>query len=268
MDHVASPPPARPASTVIIARDAGSEIEVLLAKRAATLRFMANAHVFPGGALHEGDRADALAPRTRRIPQAWPDGLDPVVDRALAWTALRETLEEVGVLLGADQQVDPTHIGELRRGLHAGEPLAVMLERLDLTLDLGVLVPLIRWITPRSEPVRFDTRFYVAPAPVVQALHPDGTETSDAIWCSPRVAIAEHDRGSMILSPPTRRTLLEITDVPTVAQLLERARCNAPFTVEPILRIEANGDRLILFPGDPDHPVRERLLRGPTRAVW
>lgn len=270
MENVApSPNRVRAAATVIVARDTGSEIEVLLAQRAPGLRFMANAHVFPGGALHEGDRAEGLHVWSTRAAHAWPAEVsDPVLDRALAWTALRETWEEVGILLSAPDAADMGLIAELRRALHAGRSLSEVLDRLRLPLDLSALVPLIRWITPQSEPVRFDTRFYVARAPAIQELQPDGTETTAAIWCSPQRAIDESDRKTMILSPPTRRTLLEIADVTRVAQLLERAQRHPPATVEPIMRVEPAGERLILFPGDPEHPVRDRALRGPTRTTW
>jgi len=263
-----SPAPVRAAATVIVARDTGSEIEVLLAQRAAGLRFMANAHVFPGGALHDGDRAEALSVWSERSAHAWPGEHDPALDRALAWTALRETWEEVGVLLTTQAHADVSRIVELRRALHAGQPLAEVLARLAVPLDLSALVPLIRWITPQSEPIRFDTRFFVARAPASQELDPDGTETAAAIWCSPRRAIAESDDRTMILSPPTRRTLLEIMDVTSVVQLLERAQQRPPVTVEPIMRIEPSGQRLLVFPGDPEHPIRERLLQGPTRTKW
>jgi 8-oxo-dGTP pyrophosphatase MutT (NUDIX family) len=263
-----SPVPARPASTVIIARDAGPELEVLLAKRAPGLRFMANAHVFPGGALHAGDCDAALATRTQRAPRVWPGSTDPALDHGLAWAALRETLEEVGILLSLREAADPARVRELRAALHAGVPLASALAVLQSQLDLSQLVPFIRWVTPPSEPIRFDTRFYVAPAPPAQTLHPDGTETTAALWCSPQRAIAESDQRRMILSPPTRRTLLEIADVGSVAELLERVQQRPAFTVEPIIRTDPGGECTILYPGDPDHPIREPILRGATRTKW
>ena len=269
MDKVApSPASPRPAATVIVARDAGAEIEVLLAQRAPGLKFMANAHVFPGGALHAGDRAEALSVWSQRAAHAWPGTDDPELDRALAWTAVRETWEEVGLLLTTQPEADLSRVRELRRALHSGAALGEVLEQLALPLDLSALVPLIRWITPQSEPVRFDTRFYVARAPASQTLEPDGTETTAAIWCAPKRAIAESDQKMMILSPPTRRTLLEIADVTSVTELLERAQQQPAATVEPIMRIEPSGERLIVFPGDRDHPNAERVLRGPTRTIW
>ncbi len=65
---------ARPAASVLLLQDAGATLEVLLARRAATLGHMAGYWVFPGGVVAPGD-ADLRA------------------------TARRETREEVGIAI-------------------------------------------------------------------------------------------------------------------------------------------------------------------------
>ena len=79
----------RPAATVILLRDGGQGVEVLLVQRNPAARFMGGAWVFPGGAVDEGDRgADWPATLRRaavrevyeetRVRLTDPDGLVPV----------------------------------------------------------------------------------------------------------------------------------------------------------------------------------------------
>ncbi|MBV8937432.1 MAG: NUDIX domain-containing protein, partial [Alphaproteobacteria bacterium] len=98
-DVVSSPvrgrePVVRPrdAASLILLRGEGRDLEVLAGRRPRHVKFMPGVHVFPGGAIDPPDRVawsietgtDALGPRLARSARA----------------ALRETWEEVGVLVG------------------------------------------------------------------------------------------------------------------------------------------------------------------------
>src|SRR5215470_20261317 len=82
----------RDAASLILLRGEGKELEVLAGRRPRHVRFMPGVHVFPGGVIDPPDRGpwgaetgtDALGPRLARCARA----------------ALRETWEEVGVLVG------------------------------------------------------------------------------------------------------------------------------------------------------------------------
>ena len=82
----------RDAASLILLRGAGGELEVLAGRRPRHVRFMPGVHVFPGGAIDLPDcrawnvetGAEAVGPRLARSARA----------------ALRETWEEVGVLVG------------------------------------------------------------------------------------------------------------------------------------------------------------------------
>src|SRR5262244_3907664 len=87
-------PIARPrdAASLILLRGEGKDLEVLAGRRPLHVRFMPGVHVFPGGAIDPPDQrkwsieagTEALSPRLVRCARA----------------ALRETWEEVGVLVG------------------------------------------------------------------------------------------------------------------------------------------------------------------------
>lgn len=92
IDHPDADPPARPASTVVLLRDA-DELEVLMIHRGAETAF-GGMWAFPGGVIESGD----VPPGTE------PDPL-PAARRAAA----RETHEEIGLHVDADSMVWWSH---------------------------------------------------------------------------------------------------------------------------------------------------------------
>src|SRR5689334_5355917 len=82
----------RDAASLILLRGEGKELEVLAGRRPLHVRFMPGVHVFPGGAIDPPDRIawnvesdiETLGTKLARCARA----------------ALRETWEEVGVLVG------------------------------------------------------------------------------------------------------------------------------------------------------------------------
>jgi 8-oxo-dGTP pyrophosphatase MutT (NUDIX family) len=80
----------RVAASVIVVRDGGGGIELLLVQRNPAARFMGGVWVFPGGAVDPGDGAADD-----------PEGLE----HALRAAAEREVAEEAGIQLDGDQLV-------------------------------------------------------------------------------------------------------------------------------------------------------------------
>lgn len=264
-------PAPRDAATVLVVRDSPAGPEVFFVKRAAAVRFMGGAYVFPGGRLDPED-ADPAVPcdLDGEACAARLGEPDPSRARALHVAALRECLEESGLLLSAGA-VAPDAVDALRAALVPKErpPLAELLRAQGATLACGALVPWSRWVTPKQETRRFDARFFVALAPpdVTRAVH-DGGETVASGWLTPRDAIARARAGEIVLAPPTWRTLAELADAPTVAALLAAPRTpSVPW--EPA--VKAVDDTIaVLLPDDPEHP--EPLASPqpglPTRFVY
>lgn len=255
----------RPASTVLIARpaaDGGSEF--LLLRRSPQLRFMGGVFVFPGGAVGPEDRDAALEAYLASPAQPWPESESPESCRAHALAAIRECCEEAGLLLNAGATSDVA--AHVRERLLGGEPLGPLLEETQLRLALADLIPLSRWITPRDQAIRFDTRFYIAAAPEGQLASVDGHECTEAVWRTPEQALAEHGAGSLALSAPTRLTLHDLAPHTSMEALREFTRSRPPPTIEPLLQVR-DGQTIIVYPGDPEHPIPLRALRGPTRTL-
>lgn len=170
MTEIASP---RHAATLVLIRDSAAGPRVLMGQRGAGAAFMPSKYVFPGGAVDAADRS--LAPgfavheadegrlRARADPAVTPS--------ALALAALRETWEETGLALGAQ---DPgaaalagSAPGDWGRFLGAGLRPA--------TTGLRFI---FRAITPPARTRRFDARFFLANADLVDG-DPDDLARAD-----------------------------------------------------------------------------------------
>lgn len=257
----------RDASTVIVVRESAEEsFEILLIKRAQKSAFMGGAHVFPGGRIDPADAdptwhqhldgGEGLALRL-----AEPDLGDKAT--SLYVGAARETLEEANVLLATCTSETARRVA---REIASGTAFLAALAAEQLKLTCSAIWPWARWVTPSIEPKRFDTRFFVVRMPQGQeALH-DGHEATMSDWLSPRQALGRHHDGTIVLAPPTLRTLEELSVYASSDALFEAAKTRVPPLVRPLF-VEKNGVWTLLLPGDPDHPERDPVLAGPTRIV-
>jgi 8-oxo-dGTP pyrophosphatase MutT (NUDIX family) len=259
------------ASTILLLRDRPeATFEVFMVRRHGKSGFMAGAYVFPGGKLDDGDCDEHLHARLLGAPSAnyaaflAEPGLCPRTAAGLIVAAIRETFEEAGVLLADFVGVD--RLAAVRSRLHEGASFADVLAELNAQLNLRDLAALSRWITPQAEPRRFDTRFFVAKAPVDQSAAHDARETTEHAWLTPKEAIARMERGEIQLPPPTLKTLLDLAELPSADAVLAYARSRPAPCVAPVLQ-DVDGLLTILLPGDVLHPEQAPAFAGSTRIV-
>jgi 8-oxo-dGTP pyrophosphatase MutT (NUDIX family) len=290
----------RPASTVILVREAAEGLEVYLLKRSPQSQFMPGNFVFPGGTVETGDNdpdfwshrvdvgVETLFPSSARIVDC-ENGL------AHAVAAIRETFEEAGVFIGLADSETPD--GLQRAGKAQGAPSRcrfrdwVLAE--DRVLAVSRLHPWSHWITPSVQPKRFDTRFFLAFLSQGARCLPDREETTQGAWMSAREALEENERGAAPLSPPTLVTLHELlpyNDRRSLEEALRTRHWGAP-RIPRLQRLQASA--VLLLPWDPDygldgsppadpqgvafsrlrfdgklwHPVAKGLPRGRTRGT-
>jgi 8-oxo-dGTP pyrophosphatase MutT (NUDIX family) len=114
------------------------------------------------------------------------------------------------------------------------------------------LVPFSRWVTPAEVKVRFDTHFFLVPAPAEAIPRADGRECVAAAWRRPGDALEAYARGELELVFPTIRHLEELAGFATVADGLERARGR---DLTPIVArvVERDGQPAVLMPGEPGY---------------
>ena len=270
--------PASPAATVVVLRDAGPAPEVFMVRRHEGTAFMGGAHVFPGGRVDPSDGetaserwCDGMAEAAARFPE-----LPPADAVAFHVAAARELFEEAGVLLARDGADFVALTGasvhartvQDRRDVHGrGLTLSDIVEREGLRLALDALVPFAHWVTPPIDTRRFDTRFFVARMPPQQTPVHDDTETTESVWMTAADAIARCQRDEIVLPPPTWTTLREIEPFTTVDAVMTWARARRITKREPMF-LEADGEKMLLLPGDPLNPERtDEPVPAETRFV-
>lgn len=234
-------PEARPAATVVLLRDGGEGLEVLLMRRPDTMAFAPGMHVFPGGRVDPDH--DGRIPVHGSVPGGtWAD---PDLARALIVAGVRETFEEAGVLLALDRSGRPAAPDSGwehdRRASETSGGFPEVLHRRRLHLDADLLVPLAHWITPEVESRRFDTRFLAAALPPGQDVQAHATETDTAHWLSPQAALAEHRSGERAMLPPTVAVLADLSGHRSVADALAWARSRDFRPLLPRPRVEPDG---------------------------
>ena len=265
----------RPAATLVLSRDTSDGIEVLLLQRTWNAVFLPGHFVFPGGAVDEYDasaRAHADGPEDTDISQIM--SLDEGgADYMLA--AVRECFEEAGILLAntsAGEPVSAEHPAHRQRAalINNQLSLAELCRQYQLTVPLDQLAYLSHWLTPPGPPRRFDTRFFVARAPLGQTASHDGEETIDHVWVRPAQALARHKAGQYLLGMPTLRTLRVLSDFDSTEALMRYAHANPPEPVptEPWPALK-QGQPVMLEPNAPAYDEAIKLdpeAEGTTRA--
>lgn len=219
--------------------------------------FAPGALVFPGGRVDADD--SVIAAREEVYPG---DGFASY-ERAMRVAAIRETFEECGVLLarprGGAGLVDAARYAQIeadhRVALHShGRAFHDILETEKLALAPDLLVHYAHWITPIHQKRRYDTQFYLAPAPADQLAVHDGGEAVDSIWISPADALAGQDDGRYKLVFPTFLNLRKLSRFGSVAEAMAATRAARVVTVQPqMLRKGEGNKRLMRLPAEADY---------------
>lgn len=233
--------------------------------------FVGGAYVFPGGGVDPADgepdvaalcvgRDDAEASRELGLPR---NGL------AFWVAAVRETLEEAGLLLAVRADGEPVDFADPAVALRFAEHRRAVDQRdrrlveicaeEDLRLTMGPMQYVSRWITPPGSPRRYDTRFFLAPAPVGQRAVQDDHEVISAEWIAPDEALDRHEAFAFPMLPPTVANLRMLRDFDTCDAALAGVAALGPVhTVAPRIVSDDDGIRIVM-PGDPAY---ERAYSG------
>lgn len=255
--------PPRPSATLVLVREGAEGPEVLLVRRADRGDQNSNRWVFPGGLIDASDSAardcchgpdDAQASAQLGVAEG---GLDIMI------AALRETLEETGLLLAVD--ADGQRLGEAAAAMLAhwrdrcrsrppgqgGAALAGLCRQHGWRLAVDGIRQISHWITPLGMPKRFDTRFLLARAPVGQTVSVDGIEIVDHCWAGP-AALVQDDAGIKLFGP-ARAIVQELAGHTSVAAIEAWSGALGPIeAIRPRLGSNAQG---LIGPVLPCHPA-------------
>ena len=186
-----------PAATVVLLRDGDAGIELLMLKKNSKITF-GGMWVFPGGKIDAED---------------YPISGD--VDRAARVAAARETQEEAGLSVSAEEFVQIAH-----------------------------------WTPPPGPQKRFATWFFAAQISGDEDIAIDDGEIKAHAWIRPQDALAKHAEGEIDLVPPTWITLYHLSKYSPGSEVLNHFRQHGYKTYRTRVVKAASGDRVAMWHGD------------------
>ena len=222
------PSAPKKASTVILVRPSdGGKFEVLMTQRPHWMEVLGGFYVFPGGILEQEDWSPEMLERCRGLTPAEAQGIlgrgmEPELSLGHWITAIRELFEETGVLLGVtesgaapnmkDEELKQKLSGSRRELVQGTVSLHAVLRAQELYCDTSRLIYLTHRITPEGNPMRFDTRFYLAALPQHQTAMAQSEEVAHSVWVAPDKALAGARKEEMPVIRPTRIILESLAD--------------------------------------------------------
>jgi 8-oxo-dGTP pyrophosphatase MutT (NUDIX family) len=203
-----------------------------------------------------------------------PAGLDTEA-MAFRLAAIRETFEECGVLFARPGQtaalidgaslraVERTHRAPLAEGTIS---FGQLLTHHDLRPATDLLTYFAHWITPRNQPKRYDTQFFLAEAPGEHLAVHDGTESVDSLWIAPRQVLTDTAAGRFKLVFATQMNLMKLAHYATAAEAIAAAREATVVTVLPeVSRIDGTR-RVLRIPLEAGYGAAEFMVDNPPAS--
>jgi 8-oxo-dGTP pyrophosphatase MutT (NUDIX family) len=244
----------------MIVRDGTNGLEIFMVARDRQVDMASGAVIFPGGKLDADDEAPTWGALT--APRA------PALSYWIA--ALRETYEESGLLIAnaGQMHIDATAAAainaETRTPLLDGKArFSSILQQRGLLPAFDRMTPFAHWVTPVTQPKRFETHFFLAAAPPGQPAVHDGREAVSSFWMRPSDLLAEGAAGRQTLVPPTRLNLEMLAESNSVAEAFAAARARRIVTVMPVSSKTPEGLRLTI-PADAGYKTTELLIKRPS----
>jgi 8-oxo-dGTP pyrophosphatase MutT (NUDIX family) len=264
--------PRKAATTILLRNKEPEGFEVFLLKRHEKNSFMGGNYVYPGGRV---DREDGSLEMCSFSEGVTLEEAQMILGRAISpeesvahWIAgIRELFEEAGVLLAYDQQGKLLQLKgreERERFLRYRESLqknkisiCEMARKENLRFALDQLHYYAHWITPEARSERFDTRFFLTRYPLGQEATHDQKETTAGAWLTPQKALEENLTGEVVLSPPTLKTLEDLSRFENIEEIFHSLKKE---DIQPILPIltKISDHPLLVFPWDAEYEIFQK----------
>jgi 8-oxo-dGTP pyrophosphatase MutT (NUDIX family) len=220
---------SKPAATIILLRRCKPRgFEVFLMRRPKAMAFLGGMYAFPGGTVRKEDCTPGVIERCYGLSAREARkilGAELAPSRAIGYwvAAIRELYEEAGILLAkraeGNEALTQSFQAEREALLAKSLTFENLLKRKGLVCDLSQMAYFSRWETPRQLPIRFDTRFYLAPLPEAQTPLPNPSEIEEFVWLSPDRALTLSKREELPMIFPTFASLRTLADFDSLESL-------------------------------------------------
>ena len=219
-------------------------------RRKSGLHF-SEALIFPGGSLEPSDSSpewhSLLGCSNDTVPATYFS--DPIDLTSLRIAAIRETWEEIGVLLANKTMQE-----------NSKKDFLELCKELQVRPSLEKLFYFSRCIAPFSEAKRFDTSFFIS-IEGGQEIVVDNRESDAFAWGTPGYFLEEFMMKRIKLWPPQVLMLKQLSRFRNLHEVftdaIERHRCPMLFQIEKIKGNEITG----YLPGDYRHDLTPEILR-------
>jgi len=172
----------RDAATVMMVRQGADGPEVLMGQRGAKAAFMPNKFVFPGGAVDAEDRFQSGLEMDGVLREKLSAEAATDIAEALVHAAIREVWEETGLILGVQDDGAPNW--------DVPENWADFFNAGYVPRATGMRF-MFRAITPPGRPRRFDARFIMVNAELIDSDPDDFSRASGELSHLQWIALAE-----------------------------------------------------------------------------
>ncbi|XP_034474081.1 nucleoside diphosphate-linked moiety X motif 19 [Drosophila innubila] len=277
------------ASLILLAKDRNAappnfDYNALLLTRNSKSSFMPDSSVFPGGVCEQTDSSPAwlthfqrhdtgaakLREFCRGLQTASLNPKDQSLNSAISLrlTALRETFEEMGILLCRDQKTGTSTAGyaqfneqfdrqHWQHEVHNDASKFLLLcEKLEVLPDLWSLHEWSAWRTPSTFKTRFQTAFYVAALKDRPKVMTEPKEVQDYAWRSPLDYLQRALKKEIWLPPPQFYELSRCLNFQSLEQLRQFAqqRESKGYVLTHPVMYKCTDGLVHLFPGDDMYP--------------
>lgn len=236
--------PIIPAATMILLDDR-PDLQVLMLLRNDASGFVASHTIFPGGAIEQDDRSSTWDSLISGLTNKEADEQLRTEEARSYWiAAIRETIEEVGVVVGSHED----ELLEDRKSLENGTVnFSQIVAQRQLSLNLSGVKPISRWITPKGGPRRYDTYFFAAQSRSPITPRVDGKEAVEVFWITPSDALQKWEAGELTMISPTLATLQQLQTYRNTDEIFSALE-SKPLPEN--IRIIDESNALPLFPND------------------
>lgn len=280
------------ASLIILARNHnnifqnGNNYKVLVFTRSAKTSFMPNSCAFPGGATEATDQSKDWIKHFQnfgitesrlqelgnikgdRPPIFHQNDAEISKEISLRISAIRETFEEVGVLI-CKNKAEIYHNYEYGNFLESfdrekwqkivhNDPdrFLELCQTLNVVPDLWSLYEWSAWLTPASFPKRFETAFFLVGLNKIPNLIAEEHEVEKIYWESPEVYETKHKQKEIWLPPPQSYELGRLKNMPSLDILVQYAkkRNSQGITLLFPVSCKCSDGVVALLPGDDAYP--------------
>lgn len=261
--------------------------DVLMLKRSTKTSLRQNHVVFPGGIKERTDESPLWIEYFKRFeidhkllkdlshvhghrPEIFQSTDSNSIEKeiALRITALRETFEEVGMLLCREKKnfLHKKGYGTFKEDFDKkywqtvvhNDPskFLVMCEELNVVPDLWGLYEWSVWLTPASDKKRFQTAFFLVALNDRPVLNCEENEVSEILWKNPNEYFESYHNSKVWFQPPQVYELSRLANIHEIenAQKFAMDRNSKGSTLFLPVKYKCNNGLVGILPGDDIYP--------------